>query len=543
MKNKIVLISLLVVSILVYQGCKKKIDIQDNQQSITTDNSGAKVATTNIIYKDGMLCFKDQATFNSTYESLKNEMITIPDNLTLADGFDLGHPSQIEFENSFPGFLSARKRFNDKEKAEYTTGMEYFHHSIVLDDRINTFLNQKYQVKIGTNILYKKNRRLMFRIKNNDITALRAMENGENPLLYANVSTLTTGNWDQYRQNDYDVFRQGAPVGIDIDPCDAVNVNFSYSANPQTNFVSFTYTGTTDPNRTIKYTFGDGTTYGPVSSQIGGTNHTYAAAGSYTVIVEMYDLTLGCSKMVSKTVNIGSCMACFNVSGGSTSNVSFDASCTQISNSSATVNYNWDFGDGTTGTGKIINHTYTCNGKREVKLTISSSACLSTLPTLVSTQSLETLSYADGCNVPFNSLWNIVSTSNNRRIEYCVQQGAGYNWLGSSTNHTYLNAKSNYQLQNSLGWWIKTKSGNQLNVLRSGYVYKDVPSGCSCSNQISIGQSSGNQQKEADILTNIDADNPGNVSGKYYYARFKSSAPYYVYFRLGSTTYATVTVQ
>jgi PKD repeat protein len=540
MKKKIVLISLLVVSILVYQGCKKKIDNQDNQQSITTDNSGAKVATTNIIYKDGMLCFKDQATFNSTYESLKNEMITIPDNLTLADGFDLGHPSQIEFENSFPGFLSARKRFNDKEKAEYRNGIEDFHHSIVLDDRINTFLNQKYQVKIGTNILYKKNRRLMFRIKNNDVAALRAMENGENPLLYANVSTLTTGNWDQYWQNDYDVFRQGAPAGIDIDPCDAVNVNFSYTANAQTNFVSFTYTGATDPNRTIKYSFGDGTTYGPVSSQIGGTNHTYTAAGSYTVVVEMYDFTLGCSKIISKTVNIGTCMACFNYSA-SGSNVSFNASCTQISNSSATVNYNWDFGDGTTGTGKIISHNYTCNGKREVKLTISSSACLPTLTTLISKQTFDISSYIDGCNVPFNTGWKKFYTSSSRRIEYCVEQGEGYNWLGNPSNHTFVDAKANYQRKEWFGW-IKTPSGSTLNILRSGNVYKDVPNGCSCSNVYDIsGNPYGN--KEVDLCTDIDADNPSNIPNKYYYARFKSSSPYYVYFRLGSITHVTVTVQ
>jgi hypothetical protein len=309
------------------------------KQSIVSDNSVVKVSTANIIFKDGMLCFKDQATFDGAYAKLKLEMNTLDTYDTLPDGFDLGHRSQIEFENSFPGFLSARKRFNNKEKNEYKN-LEIdgkFHHSIVLDDKINTFLNSKYQVKIGTNILYKKNRRLMFRIKNNDIAALRAMEEGKNPLLYSNVSTMTTGNWDQYWQNDYDVMRSGIPVGIDVDPCDIVNVNFSHNANMNTNFVSFTYTGTTDPNRTVKYYFGDGTSYGPVSSQNAGINHSYPAAGNYTVIVEMYDFNLGCSKSITKTVNIGTCAACFSYSGAP--NVTFNASCTQISNSSALVNY------------------------------------------------------------------------------------------------------------------------------------------------------------------------------------------------------------
>ncbi len=387
----------------------------------------------------------------------------------------------------------------------------------------------------------KKNRRLMFRIKNNDLAALAGLENGENPLLYSNVSTLTTGNWDQYWQDDYTVFRATNPVGNDLDPCDAINVNFSYVANPLSNFVSFTYTGASSPSRTVKYYFGDGTTIGPVNSQNAGTGHSYAAAGSYNVVVEIFDFTLGCYKSISKTVNIGTCMACFTYSGGG-SNISFNASCTQISNPSVIVNYTWDFGDGTTGTGKITSHNYTCNGKREVKLTITSAACLPTLTTLVSKQTIDITSYADGCNLSFNSGWGSVSSGSNRRIEYRVEHGPGFNWLQQPANRTYIDAKANYQKKNDLGWWIKTKSGNQLNILRVGNVYKDVSNGCSCSNQIDIG---GNPygNKEVDLCTDLDADNPSNTPNKYYYSRYKSTDPIYVYFRIGSTTHATVTVQ
>ncbi len=542
MKKNFLVISLSIISILFYLGCKKSNRSQENSSIATLTSVNSRVSTTNTIFKDGMLCFKDQATFDEAYAKLKLEMNTLDTYDTLPDGFDLGHRSQIEFENSFPGFLSVRKRFNNKEKLEYKREAVngYFHHSTVLDDRINTFLNAKYQVKIGTDILYKKNRRLMFRIKNNDLVALAGLENRENPLLYPNVSTITTGNWDQYWQDDYTVFR-ATPANNDVDPCDAVNVNFSYVANPLSNFVSFTYTGAASSSRTVKYYFGDGTTYGPVSSSIAGTNHSYTAAGSYNVIVEIFDFTLGCYKSISKTVNIGTCTACFNYSG-SGSNISFDASCTQISNPSATVNYTWDFGDGTTGTGKIITHNYTCNGKREVKLTITSTACSPTLTTLVSKQSIDITSYADGCNLYFDTGWQRELTSPNRWIEYRVEQGPGFNWLGQKANRTYIDAKANYQKRNSFGWWIKTKSGDQLNILRVGYVYKDAPNGCSCSNQIDIG---GNPygNKEVDLCTDLDADNPSNTPNKYYYGRYKSISPYYVYFGLGSTTHVTVIVQ
>ncbi len=158
MKKNFLSVSLSIISILFYISCKKNIGNQENSSDDASLSINSKVSTTNIVFKDGMLCFKDQATFDEAYAKLKLEMNTLDTYDTLPDGFDLGHRSQIEFENSFPGFLSIRKRFNNKEKLEYksATVNGYFHQSTVLDDRINTFLNTKYQVKIGTNILYKK---------------------------------------------------------------------------------------------------------------------------------------------------------------------------------------------------------------------------------------------------------------------------------------------------------------------------------------------------------------------------------------------------
>lgn len=56
--------------------------------------------------------------------------------------------------------------------------------------------------------------------------------------------------------------------------------------------------------------------------------------------------------------------------------VTFNASLSEL-NGGSIVSYEWDFGDGTTGSGMIVNHTYTSHGTYEVTLTVIDSEELS----------------------------------------------------------------------------------------------------------------------------------------------------------------------
>jgi PKD repeat protein len=47
----------------------------------------------------------------------------------------------------------------------------------------------------------------------------------------------------------------------------------------------------------------------------------------------------------------------------------------EISQGSEAITYTWDFGDGETGTGQVIQHTYTANGTYTAVMTVTGEAC------------------------------------------------------------------------------------------------------------------------------------------------------------------------
>lgn len=101
-------------------------------------------------------------------------------------------------------------------------------------------------------------------------------------------------------------------------------------------------------------------------------NHTYASAGTYTVKLTVTDAN-GSTATVSHAVTVSAPnqppTASFtsNCSGAT---CSFDASGS--SDPDGTVaSYAWTFGDGSSGTGKTVSHTYTAAGTDTVTLTIT----------------------------------------------------------------------------------------------------------------------------------------------------------------------------
>jgi gliding motility-associated-like protein len=112
------------------------------------------------------------------------------------------------------------------------------------------------------------------------------------------------------------------------------------------------------------WNFGDGNT-----STTPSPTHTYAATGTYIVTLLVRNLQTGCE--YTKTTQVVVADEHANFSAAQTEicrNISDDF--TAVSNGGI-VNYEWDFGDGATGTGSTISHIYVLAGTYTVRLIIT----------------------------------------------------------------------------------------------------------------------------------------------------------------------------
>ena len=140
--------------------------------------------------------------------------------------------------------------------------------------------------------------------------------------------------------------------------------------------VTFDGSGSSDPDggalTAYDWDFGDGNTGTGVSP-----THTYASVGTYTVTLTVVDDEGAISAPASTTSDIGVVanqppIADANgpYSGAVGVNVMFDG--TGSSDPDGTIaSYDWDFGDGNTGTGASPQHAYAADGVYDVTLTVT----------------------------------------------------------------------------------------------------------------------------------------------------------------------------
>ncbi|MCI0414827.1 PKD domain-containing protein [bacterium] len=137
--------------------------------------------------------------------------------------------------------------------------------------------------------------------------------------------------------------------------------------------VSFADTST-DPDGTIQqsdWDFGDSNTATGFS-----TTHTYTSAGSFIVRHTVTD-DQGLSSSCTATVNVsfvGTEPFCaFERTNSGSLTATFDASASEDTdeNGESIVTFQWDFGDGETDTGQIVNHVYDVADTYTVILTIT----------------------------------------------------------------------------------------------------------------------------------------------------------------------------
>ncbi len=145
----------------------------------------------------------------------------------------------------------------------------------------------------------------------------------------------------------------------------------NFTSNCSINVCSFDGALSTDSDGTIisyDWTFGDGGTATGITSQ-----HSYAAAGTYTVTLTVVDDRGGVGQHqvdvnvanppnVPPTASISPDCALLGCS--------FDASGSSDSDG-VIVSYSWDFGDGATGSGSTTSHDYAIAGTYHVTLTVT----------------------------------------------------------------------------------------------------------------------------------------------------------------------------
>ncbi|MBN2244268.1 MAG: PKD domain-containing protein [Candidatus Aminicenantes bacterium] len=148
----------------------------------------------------------------------------------------------------------------------------------------------------------------------------------------------------------------------------------SFQANPQQGnpplTVTFDASESYDPDGNIikyEWDFGDNTIGKDIK-----TSHIYTTKGIYTAILTVTDDEYQKSS-ASTEITVGNPpVAIFTAdptAGSSPLKVSFDASGSYDPDGTIT-SYDWDFGDGTSGKGRIIDHTFTKTADRTVTLTV-----------------------------------------------------------------------------------------------------------------------------------------------------------------------------
>src|SRR6266487_4110340 len=192
---------------------------------------------------------------------------------------------------------------------------------------------------------------------------------------YSYLSTLEAG-WNLASLTPNDASATPMTEFFGTSPLPTLSASFTYSpSSPQTGqTVSFTgsASGGTSPY-SYSWSFGDGST-GTGSR----ATHTYSSAGSYTVILTVKDSSSSPQTATSQiTFAVTSppppISASFTLSPSLPSagqSVSFTA---YASGGTSPYSYLWSYGDGSSGTGFQVTHTYNSDGTYQVTLTVADS--------------------------------------------------------------------------------------------------------------------------------------------------------------------------
>jgi PKD repeat protein len=217
----------------------------------------------------------------------------------------------------------------------------------------------------------------------------------------------------------------------------SVNANClaSFTATPDSAVKGYYFTNTSTPGTftNVQWNFGDNTT-----STATAPYHMYAANGNYMVSLTIYNSNGSCQSITYDTLAVtgftSGCQAhyTYSVQGAV---VSFYNSSSGVGSSTL---YYWNFGDGTSGMGYNITHTYASSGPHSACLTIidSLAGCTNQYCYTVYTTNTTT------CNAHFTA----VDTAGYKMfLPTMTGNNLNYYWtLGDGSTSTYQNPWHQY---------------------------------------------------------------------------------------------------
>ena len=179
------------------------------------------------------------------------------------------------------------------------------------------------------------------------------------------------------------------------------------------------------------WNFGDGS----AASTTKSPSHTYASAGTYTVVLTAENAA-GCTDVKSSTVTIYSApTADFTASNACV------GTAVSFTNNSSTGSYVWNFGDGGASTATSPNHTYTKAGNYTVTVTVTNSnGCASATSKQVTIYDLPKTAFAaaSGCEKSGIQFTNNTPGTNT----YAWTFGDAGTSTAKNPSHTYASSGS-----------------------------------------------------------------------------------------------------
>jgi len=170
--------------------------------------------------------------------------------------------------------------------------------------------------------------------------------------------------------------RETIVVQRPYNPAPTASFNASPPSGPAPLVVTFDATGSFGYVASYDWDFGDGNTGSGIR-----TSHTYPTAGTYTARLTVTN-TSGATDSATQTIQVTAApppggphaaLVASPTSGTAPLAVHFDASGSTAGQGSI-VSYSWSFGDGTTGSGAAVSHTYPTAGTYAARLTVTNTS-------------------------------------------------------------------------------------------------------------------------------------------------------------------------
>jgi YVTN family beta-propeller protein len=158
---------------------------------------------------------------------------------------------------------------------------------------------------------------------------------------------------------------------VRVNPVIAVNVSAPALATDVHRAVAFsaTVSGGTDPNSTVQWSFGDGTSLTSATA-----THEWATAGTYNVTAHAQDADGGFANRSVEVVVNSALSATFTTAGGSSAppQPGYLFFCNaSASGGTGPLSIAWQFGDGTGASGASVSHAYASAGNFTVNVTVT----------------------------------------------------------------------------------------------------------------------------------------------------------------------------